>query len=163
MSSGAVGPTNRRPRHINSERVAQRVIAHRHPIGLLPLARSKHVQKRAASCIFAVRTGKLRPLAVTTATRSDAVPEIPTVGDFVPGYEESSFFGVGAPRNTPEEIIDRLNAEINLALADPKMKARLTNLGSIGLIGRPADFGRLIAEETEKWAKVVKFAGIKAD
>jgi len=109
------------------------------------------------------RAGKLRPLAVTTATRSDAVPEIPTVGDFVPGYEESSFFGVGAPRNTPEEIIDRLNAEINLALADPKMKAKLTNLGGSALIGRPADFGKLIAEETGKWGKVLKFAGLRAD
>jgi tripartite-type tricarboxylate transporter receptor subunit TctC len=115
------------------------------------------------SSIEYIRAGKVRPLAVTTATRSEALPEIPTVGDFVPGYEESSFFGVGAPRNTPGEIIDRLNTEINVALADPKMKAKLTNLGSIGLIGRPADFGKLIADETEKWGKVVKFAGLKAD
>jgi tripartite-type tricarboxylate transporter receptor subunit TctC len=115
------------------------------------------------SSIEYIRAGKLRPLAVTTETRSEALPEIPTVGDFVPGYEESSFFGVGAPRNTPGEIIDRLNAEINVALADPKMKAKLNNLGSTALIGRPADFGKLIADETEKWGKVVKFAGFKPE
>ena len=114
----------------------------------------------SVSSIEYIRTGKLRPLAVTTATRSDALPEIPTVGDFVPGYEESSFFGVGAPRNTPGEIIDRLNAEINVALADRKMKAKVTNLGGTALIGRPADFSKLIADETGKWGKVVEFAGL---
>jgi tripartite-type tricarboxylate transporter receptor subunit TctC len=117
----------------------------------------------SVSSIEYIRAGKLRPLAVTTATRAEALLEIPTVGDFVPGYEESSFFGIGAPRNTPGEIIDRLNAEINVALADPRMKAKLTNLGATALIGRPADFGRLIADETAKWGKVVKFADIKAD
>ena len=110
-----------------------------------------------------IRVGKLRPLAVTTATRSEALPEIPTVGDFVPGYEESSFFGLCSPRNTPGEIIGRLNAEINVALADPKMKANLTNLGGTALIGRPADFGKLIADETEKRSKVLKFAGFKPE
>jgi tripartite-type tricarboxylate transporter receptor subunit TctC len=110
-----------------------------------------------------VRAGTLRPLAVTTATRSELLPDIPTVGDFVPGYESSILDGVGAPKNTPLEIIDRLNKEINAGLADPKMKARLADLGGTPLLGLPADFGKLIAEETEKWAKVVKFSGAKAD
>jgi tripartite-type tricarboxylate transporter receptor subunit TctC len=117
----------------------------------------------SVSSIEYIRTGKLRALAVTTAVRSEALPEIPTVGDFVPGYEESSFFGVGAPRDMPGEIINRLNAEINVALADPIMRAKLTNLGATALIGRPADFGRLIADETEKWTKVVKFSGANAN
>jgi tripartite-type tricarboxylate transporter receptor subunit TctC len=106
------------------------------------------------------RTGKLRALAVTTATRSPALPDIPTVGDFVPGYEASSWHGVGVPKDTPAEIIDKLNTEINAALADPKMKARLADLGGTPLPGSPADFGKFIADETEKWAKVVKFAGL---
>ncbi|HYT15054.1 MAG TPA: tripartite tricarboxylate transporter substrate binding protein, partial [Burkholderiales bacterium] len=110
-----------------------------------------------------VRAGKLRALAVTTATRSDALPEIPTVGEFVPGYESSSWFGVGAPKNTPAEIVERLNKEINAALADPKMKARFADMGATVFASSPADFGGLMAEETEKWAKVVKFAGIKPD
>jgi tripartite-type tricarboxylate transporter receptor subunit TctC len=110
-----------------------------------------------------IRSGKLRALAVTTATRSDALPDIPTVGDFVRGYEASSWFGVGAPRNTPAEIIDKLNKEINAALADPKIKARLADLGGTVLAGSPADFGKLIAAETEKWAKVVRFSGAKPD
>ena len=110
-----------------------------------------------------IRAGKLRALAVTTATRSDALPDIPTVGEFVPGYESSSWFGVGAPKNTPAEIVERLNKEINAALADPKMKARFADIGATVFASSPADFGRLVAEETEKWAKVVKFAGIKPD
>jgi tripartite-type tricarboxylate transporter receptor subunit TctC len=110
-----------------------------------------------------IRAGKLRALAVTTAKRSDALPDIPTVGDFVPGYESSAWFGICAPKNTPTEIVDKLNKEINGALADPKMKARLADLGATALPGSPADFGRLIAEETEKWAKVVKFSDAKAD
>jgi tripartite-type tricarboxylate transporter receptor subunit TctC len=110
-----------------------------------------------------IRTGKLRPLAVTTARRSEVLPDIPTVGDFVPGYEASNWWGVGAPRNTPATIINKLNNEINTMLADPEMKARFADLGGTVLVGSPADFGRLIAEETEKWGKVVKFAGIKAD
>ena len=110
-----------------------------------------------------IRAGKLRALAVTTATRSEALPDIPTVGDFVPGYEASSWYGVGAPRNTPAEIVDKLNKEINAGLADPKIKARLADLGGTVFAGSPADFGKLIADETEKWAKVVKFAGIKPD
>jgi tripartite-type tricarboxylate transporter receptor subunit TctC len=110
-----------------------------------------------------IRAGTLRALAVTTATRSDALSEIPTVGDFVPGYEASSWQGVGAPENTPAEIIDKLNREINSVVADPQMKARLAELGGTPLAGSPADFGKLISDETEKWAKVVKFAGIKPE
>ena len=108
-----------------------------------------------------IRAGTLRPLAVTTATRSDALPDLPTVSEFVPGYEASAWYGVGAPKNTPAEIIDRLNKEINGALADPKMKVRLAELGGTVLPGSAADFGKLIADETEKWAKVVKFSGAK--
>jgi tripartite-type tricarboxylate transporter receptor subunit TctC len=110
-----------------------------------------------------IRAGKLRALAVTTAMRSDALPEVPTVAEFVPGYEASGWLGVGAPRNTPAEIIDRLNKEINAGLADPTLAARLADLGSTVMIGSPADFGKLIAGETEKWAKVVKFSGAKPD
>jgi tripartite-type tricarboxylate transporter receptor subunit TctC len=91
------------------------------------------------------------------------LPDVPTVGEFVPGYEASAVWGLGAPRNTPPEIIDKLNSEINAALADPKIRARLADLGGTPLVGSPADFGSLIAEETEKWAKVIKFVGIKAD
>ena len=110
-----------------------------------------------------IRSGKLRALAVTTATRSDVLPDIPTVGEFVPGYEASAWFGVGAPKATPAEIVDKLNGEINAGLADPKIKAQLADLGGTPLVVSPADLGRLIADETEKWGKVVKFAGLKAD
>ena len=114
-----------------------------------------------AQSIQYIRAGKLRALAITTATRLEALPDIPTIGEFVPGYEASSVFGLGAPKNTPAEIIDKLNKEINAALADPKFKARLADLDGTALGGSPADFGKLIAEETEKWGKVVKFANIK--
>ena len=110
-----------------------------------------------------IRAGRLRALAVTTSKRSEALPELPTVAEFVPGYEASFWAGLGAPRNTPAEIIDKLNREVSAALADPKMKTRLADLGGTGLAGPPADFGNLIAEETEKWGKVVKFAGITAE
>ena len=110
-----------------------------------------------------ISVGKLRALAVTTATRSVALPDIPTMSEFVPGYEASAFYGLGGPKNMPAEIVERLNKEINAALADPKIKARLGDLGGTPLVGSPADFGRLIADETEKWAKVVKFTGAKPD
>jgi tripartite-type tricarboxylate transporter receptor subunit TctC len=110
-----------------------------------------------------IRAGKLRSLAVTTATRSEALPDVPTMSDFVPGFETSTWFGIGVPRNTPAAIIDRLNNEINAALADPKLKARFSDLGATALSGTPAYFGKLIAEETEKWAKVIRAANIKAE
>jgi tripartite-type tricarboxylate transporter receptor subunit TctC len=116
-----------------------------------------------ASSLEYVRTGKLRALAVTIERRLDALPDIPTVGDFVPGYEATNWYGIGAPRNTPVEVIEKLNKETNAGLADPKIKARIADLGGSPLTGSPADFGRLIADETEKWGKVVKFVGIKAD
>jgi tripartite-type tricarboxylate transporter receptor subunit TctC len=108
-----------------------------------------------------IRSGKLRALGVTTSTRSEALPGIPTIGDSVAGYESSAWYGVGAPRNTPAEIVEKLNKEINAGLADPKMKERLADLAGTVLGGSPMDFGKLIADETEKWAKVVKAAGIK--
>jgi tripartite-type tricarboxylate transporter receptor subunit TctC len=110
-----------------------------------------------------IRAGRLRALAVTTAARSPALPDVPTVNEFVPGYEASASFGVGAPRSTPADIVEKLNKEINGALADPKLKARLADLGGLTLPGSPADFGKLLAEETEKWGKVVKFSGAKPD
>jgi tripartite-type tricarboxylate transporter receptor subunit TctC len=116
-----------------------------------------------AQTIEYIRAGKLRALAITTATRSEALPDIPTVDEFVPGYEASSIFGFGAPKNTPAEIIDKLNKEINAGLADPKIKARLADLDGTVLVGSPADFGKLIAEETEKWGKVIRAANIKPE
>jgi tripartite-type tricarboxylate transporter receptor subunit TctC len=116
-----------------------------------------------SSSIEYVRAGKLRALAVTTSMCSPVLPDIPTVAEFVPGYEASFWNGIGAPRNTPAEIVDKLNTEINAALADPKMKARLAELGGTALPGTPADFAKLIVDETEKWGKVIKFAGIKAE
>jgi tripartite-type tricarboxylate transporter receptor subunit TctC len=110
-----------------------------------------------------IRAGNLRPLAVTTATRWAGLADVPTVGDFVPSYEANTWYGVGAPKNTPAEIIDKLNKEINAGLPDPKMKARLAELGSTALPGSPADFGKLIADDTEKWGKVVRVANIKAE
>jgi tripartite-type tricarboxylate transporter receptor subunit TctC len=114
------------------------------------------------SSIGYIRASRLRALAVT-ATRSEVLPGIPTVGEFVPGYESSQWYGVGVPKNTPAEIVDKLNKEINAALADPKMKARLADLGGTPLLGSPADFGKLIADETEKWGKVIQALNIKAD
>jgi tripartite-type tricarboxylate transporter receptor subunit TctC len=110
-----------------------------------------------------IRAGKLRSLAVTTATRSEALPEVPTISDFVVGFETSAWFGIGAPRNTPIAIIDKLNIEINAALANPKLEARFADLGATVAPGSSSDFGKLIVDETEKWAKVIKFSGIKAD
>ena len=115
------------------------------------------------SSVELIKAGKLRALAVTTATRSQALPDLPTVGEFLPGYEASVWFGMGAPRNTPAEIVDKLNMAVNAALVDPAIKARLADLGATVLPGSPADFGKLIVQETEKWAKVVQLAGIKPD
>jgi tripartite-type tricarboxylate transporter receptor subunit TctC len=116
-----------------------------------------------ASTIENIKAGRLRALAVTTTTRSRALPDTPTVGEFLPGYQSSPWFGLAAPRGTPTEIVEMLNREINLATADPTIKARLVALGGTVLGGSPAEFGKLIAEETEKWAKVIKLAGIKAN
>ena len=107
-----------------------------------------------------IRAGKLRALAVTTSMRSDALPDVPTVAETVPGYEASAFYGVGVPKGTPPEIIDKLNKEINAGLADPKIKARLAELGGMLIPGSPADFGKLVADETDKWAKVIKTGGV---
>jgi tripartite-type tricarboxylate transporter receptor subunit TctC len=115
------------------------------------------------SSIGYVQTGKLRALAVTTATRSDVLPDLPPVGDLVPGYEVSGTVGIGAPRGTPDEIITTLNKEINAGLADPKLRARLAEVGTMVLVGSPADFGKVITAETEKWGKVIRAAGIKAE
>ncbi len=116
-----------------------------------------------AASIPHIRAGKVRPLAVTTGARSVLLPELPTVGDFVSGYEASGPFGLAAPRNTPPEIIARLNKEMNAVLADPKVKARLADLGSDALAGSPAEFGKLMADETEKWSKVIRAANIKVE
>src|ERR1700720_1465853 len=110
-----------------------------------------------------IRAGKLRPLAVTTAQRSEVLPDLPTVADFVPGYEASAWYGVGVPKGTPAEIIDKLNSEINTILANPKTKSRFAELGASLIGGSPADFGRLVVEETDKWGKVVRFSGAKPD
>src|SRR5215831_2305839 len=116
-----------------------------------------------AGSIEYVRTGKLRALAVSTATRSEALPDVPTVGEFVPGFEAGDWLGIGAPRNTPAEIIDRLNKEVTAALADPKIKARFADLGGTALALTPAEFGKLLADETQKWAKVIRAAHIKPE
>jgi tripartite-type tricarboxylate transporter receptor subunit TctC len=115
------------------------------------------------SSIEYVRSSKLRPLAVTTAMRSEALPDVSAVNEFVPGYDASTWYGVGAPKNTRTEIVDRLNKEINAALADPKLKARLADLGAEPMSMTPAEFGKFIDDETKKWAKVIKFSGIKLD
>ena len=115
------------------------------------------------SSIEHIRSGRLRPLAVTATTRLDGLPDIPTVGDFVPGFETNAWAGIGAPKNTPAEIVDSLNREINAGLADPNMKARIADLGGAVLAGSPADFGKLLADETEKWGKVVKLSGARPD
>ncbi len=116
-----------------------------------------------SSSIGHIRAGRLRALAVTTATRSPALSDISTVGEFVPGYEASGWLGLGVPKNTPAEIVEKLNREINAGLADPKLKAQLADLGSSAFVGSSSEFGKFIADETEKWGKVVKFAGIKPD
>jgi tripartite-type tricarboxylate transporter receptor subunit TctC len=116
-----------------------------------------------ASSLEFIRTGKLRGLAVTSAVRSDAIAELPSVGEFVPGYEISTWYGVGAPKGTPAEVIDKINKEIDAGLADPKMKARLADLGDVPMPMTPAEFGKFIADETEKWGKVIQAANIKPE
>jgi tripartite-type tricarboxylate transporter receptor subunit TctC len=116
-----------------------------------------------SSSIEAIKGGKVRTLAVTTAERHHDLPDLPTVGDFVPAYEASAWNGIGAPKNTPAEIVDRLNKEINAGLSNPDLKAKLANLGYTLVAGTPADFGRFIAAETEKWAKVIRFSGARPD
>ena len=113
------------------------------------------------SSIAYIRAGNLRPLAVTTTTRSPVLPDIPALSETLPGYEGSAWFGMGAPKNTPVEIIERLNTEVNASIADPKFQARLANLGGAVLAGSPADFGKLISDETKKWGKVIVAANIK--
>jgi tripartite-type tricarboxylate transporter receptor subunit TctC len=115
------------------------------------------------SSIEHIRAGKLRALAVTTSVRSDALPDVPVLADTVPGYEASAWFGVGVPKGTPAAVIEKLNREVNLALADPKIKAKLADLGGIVMPGTPADFGKTIADETEKWGKVVRAAGVSVE
>jgi tripartite-type tricarboxylate transporter receptor subunit TctC len=115
------------------------------------------------SSIGYIRTDKLRALAVSSATRSQALPDIPTMGEFVPGYVASGWYGIGAPKGTPDEIVNKLSKEIDAALADPQLKTRLTDLGTEPMPMSPVQFGKFIADETEKWGKVVKFAGIKVD
>jgi tripartite-type tricarboxylate transporter receptor subunit TctC len=110
-----------------------------------------------------VRAGRLRPLAITSAARSEVLPDVPAVHDFMPGFEASGWFGIGVPKGTPSEIVERLNKEINAGIAEPRMKARFAELGSLAFVGSPSDFGKFIAAETEKWADVVNFAGIKAE
>ena len=116
-----------------------------------------------SSSLAHIRAGELRALAVTTSTRSEALPDVPAMGDFVPGYETSIWFGVGAPKDTPGEVVAKLNSEINAGLADPRLKSQLADMGGLAFAVSPADFGKFIAEEVEKWAKVVKFAGVKAE
>jgi len=116
-----------------------------------------------ASSISHIRAGTVRPLAVTTATRLEVLPDVPTVGDFVPGYEASGWYGIAAPKNTPAEIVARLNSEVNAALADPRVKASFADVGAAVLPGSPADFGKLLADDTEKWGKVVRAANIKVE
>jgi tripartite-type tricarboxylate transporter receptor subunit TctC len=110
-----------------------------------------------------IRSGQLRALAVTTLKRSDALPGVPTVAESVPGFEASSWFGIAAPKGTPADIVALINRETNAGLADPTIKARLDDMGGMALTGSPADFGKLIADETEKWGKVIRDAGIKAE
>jgi len=116
-----------------------------------------------ADLIEHIKAGRVRALAVATTTRSEVLPDVPAIAESVPGYAASAWYGVGAPRNTPAAVIEKLNKEINAGLADPKLKAKLADLGGTVISGSPADFGKFIAEEIDKWSKVVKFAGIRAD
>ena len=116
-----------------------------------------------ASTVEYIKTGKVRALAVTTPTRSEVLPDVPPLSEFVPGYDAAAWIGVSAPKKTPPEIIDKLNKEVNAALADPKLKLQLADLGGTALVGSPTDFGKYIADETEKWGKVIRAANINAE
>jgi tripartite-type tricarboxylate transporter receptor subunit TctC len=168
MASGGIGS----PGHVSGElfkMMAGVNMAHVPYRGGAPaltdlLAGQVHVYfSPTPAAIEYIRAGKLRALAVTTAARSEVLPDIASVAEFVPGYEASVWLGIGAPKATPAEIVEKLNKEVNAGLVDPKLKARLADLGGIALAGSPVDFGKFIADETEKWAKVIKFAGVKAD
>jgi tripartite-type tricarboxylate transporter receptor subunit TctC len=168
MASGGNGTSN----HVSGELfkmmagVAMQHVPYRSGGAALTALLGGQVQvtfESTLSSLEYVRSGKLRALAVTTPTRLEALPDVPAVGEFVTGYAARGWTGIGAPKNTPAEIIERLNTAINAVLADPKAKAQLANLGGTALPGSPADFATMIAEETEKWAKVIKFAGIKAE
>jgi len=168
IATGGIGTSQ----HINSELFKMTAgvdlvtVHYRAGVSALPDLMSGQVQvifDTLPSSIEHVRAGKLRALAVTSATRSHALPDIPTMADFVPGYEASGLFGIAAPKSVPIEIIDKLNKEINAALADSTLKARLADLGGIIVSGSPAEFAKLIADETEKWGKVIRAANIKAE
>jgi len=132
-------------------------------IPLCSLGRCRSIFGPPFALIEYIRASKLRALAVTTTTRSEALPDVPVLSETLPGYEASTWFGIGAPKNTPAEIIERLNKEINVSIADPEFIARLANLGGTVLAGSPADFGKLISDETEKWGRVIRAANIKAE
>ena len=166
MASGGIGT----PQHLSGEllKVMTGIDMTHVPYRAAPLALTDLLGGQVQvmfdaipSSIEHIRAGKLRALAVTTTARSEALPDLPTIGDFVPGYEASGWSGLGAPRNTPSEVVDTINREINAGLANPKLKARLAELGGTALPGSSVDFGKLIADETEKWAKVIRAANIK--
>jgi tripartite-type tricarboxylate transporter receptor subunit TctC len=168
MASGGIGSSN----HVSGELFKMMAginlvhVPYRGAVAAITDMLSGQVQvffDNLPSSIEYIKAGKLRALAVTTAARSEALPDLPTIGEYVPGYEASPLWGVGVPKNTPVGIIGKLNKEINAGLADPRIKARIADLGGTVLAGTPADFGKLLTEETEKWGKVVKFAGIKAE
>jgi tripartite-type tricarboxylate transporter receptor subunit TctC len=168
MASGEIGSSN----HVSGELFKMMAginlvhVPYRGAVAAITDMLSGQVQvffDNLPSSIEYIKAGKLRALAVTTAARSEALPDLPTIGEYVPGYEASPLWGVGVPKNTPVGIIGKLNKEINAGLADPRIKARIADLGGTVLAGTPADFGKLLTEETEKWGKVVKFAGIKAE
>ena len=150
-------PRTRSPRHSSGEE-----FCHEDLLTDLLGGQMQVLFTSTASSLEYIRAGKVRALAVTPTTRLDALPDIPTVAEFVPGYEASQWYGLGAPRNTPGDIVSSVNNEINKALADPKMRMRLEELGGTVLVGSPADFGRLIADETEKWGRVIRMAKLKA-
>jgi tripartite-type tricarboxylate transporter receptor subunit TctC len=165
MASGGIGTAN----HVAGELFKMmagvnmvHVLSRGDPQGLLAGHFDVYFSPMPASIDY-IMAGKLRALAVTTAERSQAQPDVPTVAEFLPGYEASSWYGIGAPAGTPAEIVNKLNSEINAVLVDPKLKARLADLGGSVIAGSPADFGKFIVAETEKWAKVIKSAGIKAE